>query len=142
MQNIILHSSDKIELEIFKEIEKNKKCKVHIVLYWDNSDLLRIKKIFPNVRTINYSELIWKGLEGDFEDINQNYFSPEIKEKLHEFEDIFYYMIDRFDRAKNITFYQRYNLYKFLVCFIITDKYPEGREILIKETLIYENNKL
>jgi hypothetical protein len=119
MQNIILHSSDKIELEIFKEIEKNKKCRVHIVLYWDNSDLLRIKKIFPNVKTINYSELIWKGLEGDFEDINQNYFSPEIKEKLHEFEDIFYYMIDRFDRAKNITFYQRYNLYKFLVCFWI-----------------------
>ena len=114
MYNIILHSSEKIELEIFKEIEKKTNHKVQIILYWDDSDLLRIKKIFPKVKTINYSELIWKGLDGNFNNINQNYFTPEIKEKLKEYEDIFYYMIDRFDRSKNITFYQRFNLYKFL----------------------------
>jgi hypothetical protein len=108
-----------MELEIFREFEKKKKCKVMIITYWENSELTRIKKIFPNVKTINYSNLIWQGLEGDFTNINQNYFSPEIKKKLNEFEDIFYYMIDRFDRAQNITFYQRYNLYKFLTCFWI-----------------------
>ncbi len=119
MHNIILHCSETMELEIFREIEKKNKCKVKIITYWDNSELKRIKKIFPNVKTINYSDLIWQGLEGDFTNINQKYFSPEIKKELHEFEDIFYYMIDRFDRAKNITFYQRYNLYKFLICLWI-----------------------
>ena len=119
MYNIILHSSEKIELEIFKEIEKEKNCRVKIILYWDSRDLFKIKKIFPNTKTINYSELILKGLEGDFNNINQNYFTPEIKDKLKEYEDIFYYMIDRFDRSKNITFYERYNLYKFLICFWI-----------------------
>ena len=119
MRNIILHCSETMELQIFKEIEKKNKCKVKIITYWADTELIRIKKIFPNVKTINYQNLIWQGLEGDFTHINQNYFSPEIKKELHEFEDIFYYMIDRFDRAKNITFYQRYNLYKFLVCFWI-----------------------
>lgn len=119
MHNIILHCSETMELEIFREFEKKKKCKIMIITYWENSELTRIKKIFPNVKTINYSNLIWQGLEGDFTNINQNYFSPEIKKKLNEFEDILYYMIDRFDRAKNITFYQRYNLYKFLTCFWI-----------------------
>ena len=119
MHNIILHGSETLDLEIFKEIEKRKKCKVKIITYWENSDLVRIKKIFPNVKTINYYNLIWQGLEGDFANINQNYFSPEIKKELHEFESIFYYMIDRFDTVKNITFYERYNLYKFLICFWI-----------------------
>ena len=58
MHNIILHCSETMELEIFREIEKKNNCKVKIITYWDNSELTRIKKIFPNVKTINYSNLI------------------------------------------------------------------------------------
>jgi len=119
MHNIILHCTEIMELEIFSEIIKKKNCKVQIITYWEDTELLKIQKFFPNAKTINYSNLIWQGLQGDFTNINQNYFTPEIKEKLYNFEDIFYYMIDRFDRANNVTFYQRYNLYKFLVCFWI-----------------------
>ena len=56
MHNIILHCSETMELEIFREFEKKKKCKVMIITYWENSELTRIKKIFPNVKTINYKE--------------------------------------------------------------------------------------
>mgnify|MGYP000430115923 CR=1 FL=1 len=44
MHNIILHCTEIMELEIFSEIIKKKNCKVQIITYWEDTELLKIQK--------------------------------------------------------------------------------------------------
>jgi capsule polysaccharide modification protein KpsS len=115
MLNTILNNPSEIEQLVFKELEKEAKCKIKIITYWSEKELKNIKKNFPYITTINLSNLIKKGVNGDFKNLDQDYFS--IKEKIYEYEHITFHMMDRLDSAKIISYNERFNLYKFLICF-------------------------
>jgi len=55
-----------------------------------------------------------------------------------EFEEIPTHIIKQ-DKPQTPFFLDRNGKYKFLVCFIATNKHPEGREFIIQETKIYTN---
>lgn len=117
IKKFFLNCPTKIELDAFKNLEKNKKVKVVKITYWTMEEFLIIKKIFPYASTINLGQLINQGLSGDFAGVNQHFFSIELKKKLYFYEQIIIPMMDRLDSAKIITYSERYNLYKFLICF-------------------------
>lgn len=117
IKNFFLNCPTKIELDAFKNLERTKKIKVVKIAYWTKEELLIIEKTFPGTYTINLTQLITQGLSGDFQGVDQRFFSIELKKKLSFYEELIIKMMDRLDSAKIITYPERYNLYKFLVCF-------------------------
>jgi len=117
IKNFFLNCPTKIELDAFKNLERKKKIKVVKIAYWTKEEFLIIKKTFPGASTINLTQLITQGLSGDFQGVNQSFFSIELKKKISFYEEIIISMMDRLDSAKIITYPERYNLYKFLICF-------------------------
>ena len=116
MKKIILYSPQSFEYEAFKELEDQNEIEIKLILHWEEDDVKKLNKLFPKTPKLNCDELIKKGILGDYTKIDQKYFTRDVKVKYIAEEDAFIRMIDRTDSADNISYNERYNLYKFLMC--------------------------
>ena len=82
MKKVVLFSPQSFEHEAFSELEQENKISVQLIIYWDTDPIKKLHKLFPNSKKISCNKLISEGLDGNFENIDQQYFTYDIKKKI------------------------------------------------------------
>jgi hypothetical protein len=110
---ILQSSSNEVIKSAALKLEKDGCIKVIAVLGWENQK----NNTFANAEVINQWDLISRGLAGKFEGASIRFFTSDLVKKTHWAENIALSMMDRIDPLKKQTYFQRKNLYIYLICY-------------------------
>jgi hypothetical protein len=114
---LVLNSPTEIDRIAFSKLEKEGFAEIAACLIWEPKENIGWNELFAGAELIDNSLLVRNGLAADYSGVDQRFFTPELQSQIAWAENITLEMMDRMDSLKSLTYFQRKNLYKYLVCF-------------------------
>ncbi len=111
--SVIINSSNDVVQSAVLRLEKEDFLEVKAVLGWGSNK----PSVFPQAETIDQWKLIDAGLAGGLEGVDIRFLTSDLVKKTYWAEGLALAMMDRIDPLKHQTYFQRKNLYRYLICY-------------------------